>query len=163
MPAAPSSLTDPAIGHLLAAAQAVGSDRTQLLVLVLVVVPDPQACHGVRHRLTVILGLAVCAVLADAATVFTDHQIEPDPERVEHVSKDNAEPFLVGQTLPVFSRVVPIGNHEGRDTVAELPGHCENFDVESPSKQLDATKEFFGYVCLENFESAPRILDRYHE
>jgi predicted transposase YbfD/YdcC len=65
MPAAPSSLTDPAIGQLLAAAQAVGSDRARLLP-VLAAVPDPRARRGVRHRLAVILGLAVCAVLAGA-------------------------------------------------------------------------------------------------
>ena len=65
MPAAPSSLTDPAIGQLLSAAQALGSDRGRLLP-VLAAVPDPEARRGVRHRLVVILGLAVCAVLAGA-------------------------------------------------------------------------------------------------
>ena len=33
---------------------------------VLAAVPDPEARRGVRHRLVVILGLAVCAVLAGA-------------------------------------------------------------------------------------------------
>src|SRR5215469_13423188 len=70
MPAAPSSLTDPAIGQLLSAAQALGSDRGRLLP-VLAAVPDPRARRGVRHRLVVILGLAVCAVLAGAARSFT--------------------------------------------------------------------------------------------
>jgi len=65
MPAAPSSLTHPAIGQLLTTAQALGSDRARLLP-VLAAVPDPRAHRGVRHRLTVILGLAVCAVLAGA-------------------------------------------------------------------------------------------------
>ena len=65
MPAAPSSLTHPAIGQLLTTAQALGSDRARLLP-VLAAVPDPRARRGVRHRLTVILGLAVCAVLAGA-------------------------------------------------------------------------------------------------
>ena len=32
----------------------------------LAAVPDPRARRGVRHRLAVILGLAVCAVLAGA-------------------------------------------------------------------------------------------------
>jgi predicted transposase YbfD/YdcC len=65
MPAAPSSLTDPAIGQLLTAAQALGGDRARLLP-VLAGVPDPRARRGIRHRLAVILGLAVCAVLAGA-------------------------------------------------------------------------------------------------
>ncbi len=65
MPAAPSSLTDPAIGQLLTAAQALASDRARLLP-VLAAIPDPRARRGVRHRLAVILGLAVCAVLAGA-------------------------------------------------------------------------------------------------
>ena len=65
MPAAPSSLTGPAIGQLLTAAQALGGDHARLLP-VLTAVPDPRARRGVRHRLTTILGLAVCAVLAGA-------------------------------------------------------------------------------------------------
>ncbi len=65
MPAAPSSLTDPAIGQLLTAAQALGGQRARLLA-VLADVPDPRARRGVRHRLAVILSLALCAVLAGA-------------------------------------------------------------------------------------------------
>jgi predicted transposase YbfD/YdcC len=65
MPAASSSLIDPAIGHLLAAAQSLAPDRPRLLP-VLAAVPDPRARRGVRHRLAVILGLALCAVLAGA-------------------------------------------------------------------------------------------------
>jgi len=65
MPAAPSSLTDPAIGQLLTAAQALGAERARLLA-VLAAVPDPRARRGVRHRLAVILSLALCAVLAGA-------------------------------------------------------------------------------------------------
>ncbi len=66
MPAAPSSLTDPAIGQLITAAQAVAGDRARLLP-VLAAVPDPRARRGVRRRLAAILGLAVCAVLAGAS------------------------------------------------------------------------------------------------
>jgi predicted transposase YbfD/YdcC len=65
MPAAPSSLIDPAIGQLLAATPSLGQDRARLLP-VLAAIPDPRARRGIRHRLTVILGLAVCAVLAGA-------------------------------------------------------------------------------------------------
>src|ERR1700689_3455640 len=52
MPAASSSPIDPAIGQLLTVAQSLG--------------PEPRARRGVRHQLTVILGLALCAVLAGA-------------------------------------------------------------------------------------------------
>jgi predicted transposase YbfD/YdcC len=65
MPAAPSSLTDPSIGQLLTAAQALDGERARLLP-VLAGIPDPRARRGVRHRLAVILGLAVCAVVAGA-------------------------------------------------------------------------------------------------
>jgi DDE_Tnp_1-associated len=65
MPAAPSSLTDPAIGQLVTAAQALGAERARLL-RVLAAVPDPLARRGVRHQLAVILSLALCAVLAGA-------------------------------------------------------------------------------------------------
>ncbi len=47
MPAAPSSLTDPAIGQLLTAAQALSSERGRLLAA-LATVPDPRARRGVR-------------------------------------------------------------------------------------------------------------------
>ena len=65
MPAAPASLTGPAMGQLLAAAQALSSEPGRLLA-VLAVVPDPRARRGVRHRLAVIVSLALCAVLAGA-------------------------------------------------------------------------------------------------
>jgi len=65
MPAASSSLIDPAVGQLLAAAQSLDQEPARLLAL-LAAVPDPRARRGVRHRLAVILGLAVCAVLAGA-------------------------------------------------------------------------------------------------
>src|SRR5215831_10875926 len=65
MPAASSSLIDPAIGQLLAAAQSLDQAHSRLLP-VLAAVPDPRARRGVRHQLAVILGLAVCAVLAGA-------------------------------------------------------------------------------------------------
>ena len=65
MPAAPSSLVDPAISQFLAAAQSLGQERAHLLPA-LAVVPDPRARRGVRHLLAVILGLAVCAVQAGA-------------------------------------------------------------------------------------------------
>ena len=65
MPAASSSPSDPAIGQLLTAAHSLDREPARLLP-VLAAVPDPRARRGVRHRLEVILGLAVCAVLAGA-------------------------------------------------------------------------------------------------
>jgi predicted transposase YbfD/YdcC len=65
MPATSSSPIDPAIGQLLAAAQSLDRERARLLPT-LAAVPDPHARRGVRHRLEVILSLALCAVLAGA-------------------------------------------------------------------------------------------------
>jgi len=65
MPAAPSSLIDPAIGQLLTAAPTLDQEPARLLPA-LAAIPDPRMRRGIRHRLTMILGLAVCAVLAGA-------------------------------------------------------------------------------------------------
>jgi hypothetical protein len=65
VPAPPSSPMDLAIGHVADLAQDVAQDPPGLLG-VLARVTDPQHRRGVRHRLSVILGLAVCAVLAGA-------------------------------------------------------------------------------------------------
>jgi len=80
MPAAPSSLIDPAIGQLLAAAQVLEGGQSRLLQ-VLAAVPDARARRGVRHRLAVILGLAVCAVLTGARsfTAIAEWAADADP------------------------------------------------------------------------------------
>ena len=65
MPASPSSPIDPAIGHLAALAQSLAGDGADLLA-VLAEIADPRYRRGIRHRLAVHLGLAVCAVLAGA-------------------------------------------------------------------------------------------------
>jgi len=65
MPVAPPSPIHPAISQLLAAAQSLDHEPARLLP-VLAAIPDPRARRGVRHRLAVILSLAVCAVLAGA-------------------------------------------------------------------------------------------------
>src|SRR5437763_5225126 len=65
MPALSSSPIDPAIGHLADLAEGGGEGPPGLLA-VLARVADPRHRRGVRHRLAVILGLAVCAVLAGA-------------------------------------------------------------------------------------------------
>src|SRR4051794_11007072 len=65
MPAESSSQIAPGIGDLLVVAQTFASGRVGLLA-VLATIPDPRKPRGVRHRLAVVLGLAVCAVLAGA-------------------------------------------------------------------------------------------------
>jgi hypothetical protein len=65
VPAASSSLIDPAIGQLVASVRGLHVEGGRLLP-VLAAVPDPRKRRGVRHRLAVILGLALCAVLAGA-------------------------------------------------------------------------------------------------
>src|SRR5215471_15272323 len=64
MPAPSSSPIDPAIGHLVGLAE--GADGSLGVLVMLAGVADPRHRRGVRHRLAVILGLAVCAVLAGA-------------------------------------------------------------------------------------------------
>jgi DDE_Tnp_1-associated len=56
---------DPALGHLADLAIGAAEDPPGLLA-VLARVADPRHRRGVRHRMAVILGLAVCAVLAGA-------------------------------------------------------------------------------------------------
>jgi predicted transposase YbfD/YdcC len=65
MPAPPSSLIDPAIGHLVELAGGAAGEQPGLLGL-LARVADPRRRRGVRHRLAGILGLALCAVVAGA-------------------------------------------------------------------------------------------------
>ena len=65
MPASSSLPIDPALGHLADLASGGAEDPPGLLA-VLARVTDPRHRRGVRHRLPVILGLAVCAVLAGA-------------------------------------------------------------------------------------------------
>jgi predicted transposase YbfD/YdcC len=65
MPALSSSPIHPVLGYLADLAGDAGEDPAGLLA-VLARVNDPRHRRGVRHRLAVILGLAVCAVLAGA-------------------------------------------------------------------------------------------------
>jgi len=65
MPASPSSRTDPAIGHLVQQAADPAGGQPGLLE-VLARVADPRHRRGVRYQLAVILGLALCAVVAGA-------------------------------------------------------------------------------------------------
>src|SRR5216683_2680438 len=65
MPAASSSPVEPVFCHLFGAADGLDGDRATVLS-VLAAVADPRARRGMRHRLAVILALAVCAVPAGA-------------------------------------------------------------------------------------------------
>jgi predicted transposase YbfD/YdcC len=65
MPASSSSPTAPVLGQLADLAEDTAEDAPGLLAL-LARVTDPRRRRGIRYRLAVILGLAVCAVLAGA-------------------------------------------------------------------------------------------------
>jgi len=65
MPAPPSSLIDPAIGHLAQFAGDAAAEQPGLLAI-LARIADPRHRRGVRHQLRVIVGLALCAVVAGA-------------------------------------------------------------------------------------------------
>jgi DDE_Tnp_1-associated len=65
MPAWSSSPVDPVIGQLAALTEDAAEDSPGLLAM-LASVAGPRHRRGVRHQLAVILGLAVCAVLAGA-------------------------------------------------------------------------------------------------
>jgi len=65
MPALSSSPIGPVIGHLADLTEDAAGDPPGLLAA-LARVADPRHRGGVRHRLAVILWLAVCAVLAGA-------------------------------------------------------------------------------------------------
>jgi hypothetical protein len=65
MPAPSSSPIDLALGHLADLAEDAAAGPPGLLAM-LAKVADPRCRRGVRYRLAVILGLAVCAVLAGA-------------------------------------------------------------------------------------------------
>jgi hypothetical protein len=63
MPAASSSPVDPALGQLVGLADQATPPAPADLLAVFARLADPRARRGVRHRLGVILTLAMCAVL----------------------------------------------------------------------------------------------------
>jgi DDE_Tnp_1-associated/Transposase DDE domain len=93
MPAASSSLIDPAIGHLATLAHGAAEDPPGLLA-VLATVTDPRRRRRVRHRLAVILGLAVCAVLAGARsfTAIAEWAADADEQTLARLGVTGAAP-----------------------------------------------------------------------
>jgi DDE family transposase len=68
MPSSVSSPIDPVVAHLATAADSHGVAGSDLLS-VLSKVPDPRARRGVRHAMSAILAVALCAVLAGARSL----------------------------------------------------------------------------------------------
>jgi hypothetical protein len=93
MPALSSSLTAPVIGHLADLAEGAAGEPPGLLA-VLGRVADPRHRRGVRHRLAVILGLAVCAVLAGARsfTAIAEWAADADAETLARLGAAGAVP-----------------------------------------------------------------------
>jgi predicted transposase YbfD/YdcC len=93
MPACSSSPIDPAVGHLAGLAEVAAEDPPGLLA-VLGRVADPRHRRGVRHRLAVILRLAVCAVLAGARsfTAIAEWAAGADAETLARLGAGRAVP-----------------------------------------------------------------------
>jgi hypothetical protein len=93
MPAPPSLLIDPAIGHLVDVARDVAAERPALLG-VLARVADPWRRRGVRHRLAGILGLALCAVVAGARsfTAIAEWAADADEQTLRMLGVTGAVP-----------------------------------------------------------------------
>jgi predicted transposase YbfD/YdcC len=93
MPASPSSLIDPAIGHLVQLAGDAPKEQPGLLG-VLARVADPRRRRGVRHRLPGILGLALCAVVAGARsfTAIAEWAADADGQTLRMLGVTGAVP-----------------------------------------------------------------------
>src|SRR5438552_2050197 len=93
MPALSSSPIDPVIGQLAGLAEDAAEDPPGLLA-VLALVADPRCRRGVRHRLAVILGLAVCAVLAGARsfTAIAEWAADADEQTLAELGVTRAVP-----------------------------------------------------------------------
>jgi predicted transposase YbfD/YdcC len=115
MPAPPSSPIDPAVGHLAGLAEEAAEDPLGLLV-VLGRVADPRHRRGVRHQLAVILGLAVCAVLAGARsfTAIAGWAADADEETLARLGVTGVVP-----SESTFRRVL---QRLDADTFDELAG-----------------------------------------
>src|SRR5262249_59000903 len=92
MPAPSSSPIDPAIGHLVGLAE--GADGSLGVVVMLSGFAGRRHRRGVRHRLAVILGLAVCAVLAGARsfTAIAEWAADADEQTLARVGVTGVVP-----------------------------------------------------------------------
>jgi DDE family transposase len=115
MPAPPSSLIDPAIGHLVEVAGDTAGGQPGLLAA-LAGMADPRHRRGVRHRLTVILGLAVCAVLAGARsfTAIAEWAADADEETLARLGVRGA--------VPCESTIRRVLQHLDADAFDDLAG-----------------------------------------
>src|ERR1035438_3647417 len=93
MPAPPSSPVDPALGHLVRLAAGATGEQPGLAG-VLARVADPRHRRGVRHRLAVILGLALCAVVVGARsfTAIAEWAADADEQTLRMVGVRGAVP-----------------------------------------------------------------------
>jgi predicted transposase YbfD/YdcC len=93
MPALSSSPIHPVLGHLADLADTAAEDPPGLLA-VLARAADPRHRRGVRHRLAVILGLAVCAVLAGARsfTAIAEWAADADEQTLARLGVSKAVP-----------------------------------------------------------------------
>jgi predicted transposase YbfD/YdcC len=93
MPASSSSPTAPVLGHLADLAEETEEDAPGLLA-VLARVTDPRYRRGIRYRLVIILGLAVCAVLAGARsfTAIAEWAADADEETLARLGVSGPVP-----------------------------------------------------------------------
>jgi predicted transposase YbfD/YdcC len=93
MPASSSSPTSPVLGQLADLAEAAGEDAPGLLTL-LARVTDPRYRRGIRYRLVIILGLAVCVVRAGARsfTAIAEWAADADEETLAALGVADAVP-----------------------------------------------------------------------
>jgi predicted transposase YbfD/YdcC len=93
MPAPSSSPIDLALGHLADLAEDAAAGPPGLLAM-LAKVADPRCRRGVRYRLAVILGLAVCAVLAGARsfTAIAEWAADADQDTLQGLGVTGAVP-----------------------------------------------------------------------
>lgn len=93
MPASSSSPTAPVLGQLADLAKGTAEDAPGLLAL-LAGVTDPRHRRGIRHRLMIILALAVCAVLAGARsfTAIAEWAADADAETLARLGVTGTVP-----------------------------------------------------------------------
>ncbi|MFP8942499.1 ISAs1 family transposase [Streptomyces fenghuangensis] len=105
MPADASSLIPPALDQLREKPQ-VGPSEVPGLLERLAEVPDPRDPRGVRHRLSVVLALTACAVLAGATSLLAVGEwIADAPAHVLEQVGAGPDPLLPGRALPAETTV----------------------------------------------------------